>query len=107
MIKLLQIVPRKGVNLYGLIVRKEIELAQKNRGTFYRAGPKEKDRAKWAHLKYRGWVKIRRSESGVVTAEIRSKGPGGNNSQIFEAFVGWIDRHFGDKVHCMNVQYWQ
>ncbi len=41
----LQVVPKDGANLYGDMVAKEIQLAQRKVGTLHRTGPKQKDRA--------------------------------------------------------------
>jgi hypothetical protein len=46
MIRLIQIVPREEARLCGLIVRKERDLANRNRGAFFRSAAKTKDRAK-------------------------------------------------------------
>ncbi len=71
--KRIQIVPQQGFNLYGAMVQKEVEQSKKNLGTFYRSGPKERNRAKWAHVKHKGWVKLQRGSGGLVNAEIRTR----------------------------------
>jgi len=58
--KRVQVIPKQGINLYGRIVAKEIDLNVRKGGksTFYRSGKKQKGRAKWAHTEYKGWVNI-------------------------------------------------
>ena len=67
-----QVVPKDNYRLYGAIVAKEVELAHKHKGTFHRSGPKEKDRAKWSHANYDGWLNLARSMGEVVAIEVRS-----------------------------------
>jgi hypothetical protein len=59
-VKRIQVVPENGANLYGAMIAKEIELARRNAGTLHRSGPKLKDRAKWVHSKYPGWINLAR-----------------------------------------------
>lgn len=103
--RLIQIVPKPGVRLFGGIVKKEIELYKRNQGTFYRSGRKKKNQAKWAHKKYKGWINLERGNGEVVLVEIQSRAESGNDWQLFHAFLGWIDRHFGHQVSAINVQY--
>ena len=50
MIGLMQIVPVAGCRLFGKMVKKEIELTRKNRGTFFRSAAKQRDHATWANF---------------------------------------------------------
>jgi hypothetical protein len=104
--RLAQIVPAGDFRLFGAMVRKEIELTKKNGGTFYRSGGKEENRAKWSHLKYQGWINLERSRQGeVVTVEIHSRARSENEWQLVHAFLGWVDRHFGQQISAINIQY--
>lgn len=103
--RLIQVVPKEGGNLYGKMVAKEVELAKRNRGTFFRSGPKERDRAKWSHSKYKGWIRIARGTGNVVTVEIQSRSDSDDGWQIVQAFIGWLDRHFGDSIQALNIQF--
>jgi hypothetical protein len=40
------------------MVKKEIDLSRKNKGTLYRSGPKAKNYAKRAHASYAGWINL-------------------------------------------------
>jgi len=105
MTKLIQIVPRTEFRLFGGMVKKEIELNRKGQGTFFRSGPKARNKAKWSHVKYKGWINLQRGTGEVVTAEVRSLSHAGDDWQLLQAFVGWLDRHFGDRILSLNVQY--
>jgi len=102
--RLLQIVPKLGVNLYGKMVAKEIALSKADRGTFFRSGPKQHNRAKWSHKTYNGWITLERGVGEVVTAEIQCLAEQ-HQWQIVQAFIGWLDRHFGNVIVGINVHY--
>ena len=102
--KQLQIVPKEGFNLYGALVSREIELAKRNRGTFRRSGPKQKDLAKWAHKEYPGWVNLAKGMGGIVLAEVRTKADPRQEWELFHAFLGFLDRTFGEKLAAINIQ---
>lgn len=102
--RLLQVIPKPGENLYGKMIAKEIALSDAERGTFFRSGRKQHNRAKWSHKAYRGWITLERSAGGVVTAEIQCLAER-YQWQITQAFIGWIDRHFGNMILGINIQY--
>ncbi len=103
--RLIQIIPNRGYRLYGAIVQKEVDLHHKGRGTFYRSAAKEKDVAKWAHKSYKGWIWIKRGLGEVVVAELRTLSSTEDEWQLFHAFMGFLDRHFADKIEAINIQY--
>jgi len=100
----IQVVPADGANSYGSIIAKEIELAKKNKGTLHRSGPKLKDRARWNHSSYPGWVNLAKSIGGVVCLEVRSN-VADAEWQLLQAVLGFLDRHFSDKIRAINIQY--
>jgi len=87
------------------MVKKEVDLSRKGQGTFFRSGAKERNRAKWSHKKHKGWINLQRSAGDVVTAEVLSRGPAEDQWQLLQVFIGWLDRHFGDKIQAVNIQY--
>ncbi len=107
MARLVQVIPVDGFRLYGGMVKRQNEILNKNKGTFYRSGRKSKDRAKWAHANYAGWINLARTEGEVVTAEIRSKSSQKDEWQLLQAFIGWLDRHFATNIEAINIQYRQ
>ena len=102
--KLLQIVPRDGTRLYGAMVRKEADIRKSGRGTFSRAGAKKRNAARWKHLRYKGSISLEPALSDVVSVEIKSPEKG-DESRLLSAFLGWLDRHFGDHVRAVSIQY--
>ena len=105
--RLIQIIPERGHRLYGAIVKKEIELYKRGKGTFYRSAGKAKNSAKWSHKSYKGWVWIERGLGEVVIAELRSRATSQDEWQLLHAFLGFLDRHFGEKIESINIQYFK
>jgi hypothetical protein len=103
--RVIQIIPRQNSRLYALMIQKEIELAKRNKGTFHRSGPKQKDVAKWSHATYDGWVWLERGLGEVVLAELGTRSSNGDEWQLLHAFLGFLDRHFADKIAAINIQY--
>ena len=105
--KFLQIVPREGERLYGAMVKKGGDLVRKRKGTFYRAGARARDRSKWRHRRYGGWVNIGRGLGELVIAEVHGKPNGAETDewQLLSAFLGFLDRHFGEQIVAINIQY--
>ena len=103
--RLIQVIPRKGFRLYGAIVKKEVDLFKRGKGTFFRSSAKVKDTAKWSHKSYNGWIWIGRGLGEVVVAELQSKTVSRDEWQLFHAFLGFLDRHFADKIEAINIQY--
>ena len=102
--KVLQIVPRQGKHLYGAIVRKQADIRKSGRGTFFRLGVRKRQATRWKHVRYKGWVHLQPGLSGAVTVKIKSPVKG-DESRLLSAFLGWLDRHFGDQVLSVSIQY--
>jgi hypothetical protein len=102
--KIVQIVPREELHLYAALVKKEAGIRKKGLGTFYRAAVKKRNSTKWRHKAYRGWINLERGLSEVVLAEIRAAAPE-QEWQILSAFLGFIDRHFNDRILAITIHY--
>jgi hypothetical protein len=100
--KIVQIVPRENIRLYGALVKKEAAIQKKGAGTFHRAGRKTRNSAKWKHSRYNGWVNLERGLSEVVTAEVRTLATS-QEWQLLSAFLGFVDRHFGTEVLSITI----
>ena len=100
--KIIQIVPQAGLALYAALVKKEAELRKKNRRTFYRTAGKKRNSSKWRHRVYPGWMNLQRGLSEVVLAEIHAPAP---DQEWLSAFLGFIDRHFGNRVLDITIHY--
>ena len=96
--KFLQIIPKEGVDLKNELKTIENDLRSRGRGTFYKVSV-----GKWKHVKFWGWLRFEKSLGGVLNVEIKSKTEG--EWQIFSAFIGFLDRSIGDKIHSINIQY--
>lgn len=100
--KVVQIVPRGKVRLFGAIVKKEADIRKNDRGTFYRVGRTTAHAARWNHKRFSGSVNLAHGDDETVTARVKSRS---QEWQILSAFLGWVDRHFGDQVVTVNIQY--
>jgi hypothetical protein len=98
------ITPKSNEDVYGLLIQKERTLRFKNQGTLHRAGPKRKDREKWAHSSYYGWIQFQRCLGGVTVAVIQSKNAD-SEWQLLTSFIGFLDRHFRDKLVSITLTY--
>ena len=103
--KQMQIIPKDGFNLYGALVKREVELRKANQGTFRRVGGRTKDAATWKHKSLAGRVKLRRGLGGIVAGGIRSRADAEDEWKIFRAFLGFIDRTLGENVAAINIQF--
>ncbi|OGR25705.1 MAG: hypothetical protein A2139_14095 [Desulfobacca sp. RBG_16_60_12] len=99
----LRIIPRDSFDLYAALVRKEIGLARKKQGTFYRSGRKKHGEAKWAHEAYSGWVSLQRCKDGVVIAEIQTRARPSREWELLHPFLGFLERHFGNRINAINI----
>ncbi|MGO9700472.1 MAG: hypothetical protein ACLPX7_14565 [Xanthobacteraceae bacterium] len=102
--KLLQIVPRDGTRLYGAMVKKQAEIRKSGRGTFSRAGAKRRNAARWTHVRYKGSINLEPGLSEAVEVAIKSPEPG-DEARLLSSFLGWLDRHFGENLSSVNIQY--
>jgi hypothetical protein len=101
--KVVQVVPRARARLFDNLIKREAAIREKGRGTFFRVGPKRQRSAKWQHRRYKGSVTLARELADGVVAKIRSASDG--DWQMLSAFLGFVDRHCGDQVAAINIQY--
>lgn len=102
--KMLQIVPRDGTRLYGAMIRKQAEIRRSGRGTFSRSGARKRSATRWTHVRYKGSINLEPATADAVTAEIKSPVPG-DEARLLSSFLGWLDRHFGNELSSVNIQY--
>ena len=102
--KIVQIVPREDLRLYAALVKKEADIRKKGLGTFYRAVAKKPNSTKWRHRAYRGWINLERGLSEVVLGEVHGSAPE-QEWQILSAFLGFVDRHFDDRILAITIHY--
>jgi hypothetical protein len=101
--KHLQIVPRDGTGLYGAVIKKQAEIRKSGRGTFMRAST-GKRAARWTHVRYKGSLRLQPGPQSAVEVEIKSP-ERGDEARLLSSFLGWMDRHFGDRLSSVNIQY--
>jgi|ERR1700704_3884485 hypothetical protein len=102
--KLLQIVPRDGTRLYSAMVKKQADIRKSGRGTFSRVGARKRNASRWGHVRYKGSIMLKTGLSDAVSAEIRSPDKG-DEARLMSSFLGWLDRHFGDQLSSVSIQY--
>jgi hypothetical protein len=101
--KLLQIVPRRGMSLYSAMIKKQAEIRKSGRGTFSRASG-GKRAARWTHVRYKGSIALKAADTEAVSARIKSPDRG-DEARLLSSFLGWLDRHFGKNLSSVNIQY--
>ena len=98
--KVVQIVPLGRTRLYGAMTKKQGEISKLRLGAFSRVGGKLANKARWKHVRFKGWISLKREKSEIVTAKVNS-----GDWQLLSAFVGWVDRHFADEIQAVNIRY--
>ena len=98
--KILQVMPRSEAktNLKALLKAKEREL-RGGTTTFVR-----QREGRWKHKKHAGWITWDQSKSGVLVAEVRTQDQA-SESQLLQAFVGYLDRHFAKHIESISITY--
>jgi hypothetical protein len=102
--KSIEIVPRKGTRLFGAMVKKQADIRKSGRGTFTRVGARRASAAKWTHVRYRGSISLKPGQLEAVNAVIRSP-ERGDEARLMSSFLGWLDRHFGEQLTSVGIQY--
>ncbi len=102
--KLIEIVSEDKARLFDALVKKEDEIRSRGRGTFFRTRPLRKNSATWKHKAYPGRVQLKRTASALVTAQIRTSDRT-REWQMLSAFLGFVDRHFGDRISTITIRY--
>ena len=98
--KVVQIIPLGRTRLYGAMTKKQGEIGKLRAGAFSRVGGKLANKARWKHVRFKGWISLKREKSEIVTAKVNS-----GDWQLLSAFIGWVDRHFADQVQTVNILY--
>jgi hypothetical protein len=102
--KMLQIVPRTHTRLYGAMIKKQAEIRKSGRGTFMRAGARKRNAARWTHVRYKGSIRLEPGASEAIEVEIKSP-ERGDEARLLSSFLGWLDRHFGDQLSSVKIEY--
>ncbi len=97
-------VPLKDADLYGLLVEKERELRQAERGTLHRQGPRKRGQEKWVHASYKGYIRLQKGLGGVAVAEIHGR-TGRDEWQLVTSLIGFLHRHFARKIASVHLRF--
>ena len=100
----LAITPLREANLYGKLVKKEVELRKRKIGTLHAKGGKKRNDEKWTHVKYDGWIRFSGSLSGTVIAVVRSR-KAEAEGDLLASFLSFLHRHFHDSLANINIVY--
>ena len=102
--KIIEVTPRGSAKLYDALVEKQAAIREMGRGTFLRSGPKARNKAKWKHKTYPGTVSLARGAAQGVTAKVHSQAAD-REWQMLRAFLGFLDRHLGNKIASISIVY--
>jgi hypothetical protein len=102
--KIVTIAPRPRARLYRALVAKEAAIRQGGRGTYARVGRKVQGSTKWKHKKFKGSVQLAHGDAEIVTAKVRAS-TAEDERRLLSSFLGFIDRHAGDDVDTITIQY--
>ena len=102
--KLLQVISSDGTRLYGAMIRKQAEIRRNGRGTFLRARARKRNAAKWTHVRYKGSINFEPGPSEAVEVAIQSPDRG-DEARLLSSFLGWLDRHFGEQLSSIKIEY--
>ena len=98
------VTPRSGTNIYSLLKKKELALRKKNQGTLHTVGGRRKNRDKWKHKSYNGWILLQNCLGGVLVAEVKAI-DASEEWQLLSSFIGFIDRHFRSELAGITLTY--
>jgi hypothetical protein len=102
--KVVEILPRHRTKLYSTLVAKEAAIRKGGRGTYIRVGRRSSGSTRWKHKMYKGSVQLSHGESEVVTAKVKATTPE-DERKLLSSFLGFVDRHSGDQVDTITIQY--
>ena len=102
--KTVEITPRRKSPLYNGLVRREADIRKKGRGTFARKGRLRAGAATWGHKRFKGSVSLARGDAELVRAKVSSRTVE-DEGGLLKAFLGFVDRHFGDQVATITIHY--
>ena len=100
----LTVIPRKGTNIYNLLVQKELALRRKGQGTLHRVGAKKAGAGRWKHRTYAGSVRLQRCVGGTLAAVIQTR-IASEQWQLLTSLVGFLDRHFREHIASITIAY--
>ena len=55
-------------------------------------------------MRYKGSINFQPVASQAVEVTIKSPNRG-DEARLLSSFLGWLDRHFGDRLSSVNIEY--
>ena len=98
--KILQAVPKPGNDSKLKTLLKNTERNLRGPHTTFR----RMREGRWKHVKYPGWIQWDQAAGGLLVAEIHTKVKD-HEWQMMDAFIGYLDRHLGDRIESISVYY--
>jgi len=97
--KLLQANPRAEISgsIYSALNEKERSL-RGGTTSFY------KEKGKWKHVKFKGWVTVTNGPENILFAKVQSR-VDTDEWQIYESFIGYLTRHCGKLIDTLTIYY--
>ncbi len=88
-------------SLLARLNRKERSMRDGGKTTWSKAG-----KYKLVHTTYYGWVNVYDTPDGFLFARVKSRRPD-QEAMLFDAFVGYLTRHIGNRIDSMTVYYYR
>lgn len=63
-----------------------------------------RNKNKWKHVKFSGWVTVTTASEDILFAKIQSKSET-EEGKLFEAFIGYLTRHCGTLIDTLTIYY--
>jgi hypothetical protein len=98
--KIVQVVPRSGIDLKLKTLLKNKEKELRGKATAFH---RERE-GRWKHIKYPGWINWDETKGGLLVAEVHTKKEG-MEWQLLQAFIGYLDRHLGENIESVSINY--
>jgi len=99
--KTIEVIPKAGTDTKLKALLKDTERHLRGgRTAFFR-----QREGRWKHVKYPGWIKWDEALGGLLVAEIHGGKEEGADWQLLQAFIGYLDRHLGERIESIAIHY--
>jgi hypothetical protein len=85
-------------NLNSRLEKKERTIRDKQTTIF------RKKKNQYQHIQHPGWITTEPAMNGILIATVQSKSEAGD-WKLLTAFIGYLDRHFKDKIKSIIIEY--
>jgi hypothetical protein len=99
--RIVQVIPNPDCdNFLSLVKQKQRDLRKIKRGTFLRVTAN-----RWKHVSYSGYIDFSKVHKSISIFEVKAKATGANEWQLLHSFLGFLDRHFNEKIQSITILY--